>query len=64
VYTSGDMGDVYEDSFMAIARSDRELFRPTLVLVCTRLGTDAINLVYEEALISTLQMPQSVGIAG
>jgi hypothetical protein len=64
VYTSGDMGDVYEDSFMEVARSHGESFHPTLVLVCTRLGTDTINQVYEEALIATLQMPQSVGIAG
>jgi cysteine protease ATG4 len=58
------MGDVYEDSFLAIAKPDNEHFHPTLILVCTRLGTDAINQVYEEALVSTLQMSQSVGIAG
>ncbi|KAL2024834.1 hypothetical protein VTK56DRAFT_5655 [Thermocarpiscus australiensis] len=64
VYSTGDLPDVYEDSIMAIARPDGETFHPTLVLVGTRLGIDKINQVYKEALISTLQMEQSVGIAG
>ncbi|KAK3305477.1 uncharacterized protein B0T15DRAFT_485086 [Chaetomium strumarium] len=64
VYSTGDLPDVYEDSFMAIAKPDGDHFHPTLILVCTRLGIDKINQVYEEALISTLQMEQSIGIAG
>jgi len=64
IYSTGDLPDVYEDSFMAIAKPDGETFHPTLILVCTRLGIDKINKVYEEALISTLQMEQSIGIAG
>lgn len=64
VYSTGDLPDVYEDSFMAIANPSGEQFHPTLILVCTRLGIDRINQVYEEALISTLQMEQSIGIAG
>ncbi|KAK0713861.1 hypothetical protein B0T26DRAFT_742360 [Lasiosphaeria miniovina] len=64
VYSTGDLPDVYEDSFMAVANPDGLGFQPTLILVCTRLGIDKINQVYEEALISTLQMPQSIGIAG
>lgn len=64
VYSTGDSSDVYEDSFMAVAKPDGETFHPTLILVGTRLGIDKINQVYWEALISTLQMPQSVGIAG
>jgi len=64
VYSTGDLPDVYEDSFMAIANPDGQHFHPTLVLVCTRLGIDKINKVYEQALISTLQMEQSIGIAG
>ncbi|KAK4237227.1 putative cysteine protease [Achaetomium macrosporum] len=64
VYSTGDLPDVYEDSFMAIAKPDGDRFYPTLILVCTRLGIDKINQVYEEALISTLQMEQSIGIAG
>lgn len=64
VYSTGDSPDVYEDSFMAIAKPDGETFHPTLVLVGTRLGIDKINQVYWEALTATLQMPQSVGIAG
>lgn len=64
VYSTGDLPDVYEDSFLATAKPDGETFNPTLLLVCTRLGIDQINQVYEQALISTLQMEQSVGIAG
>lgn len=64
IYSTGDLPDVYEDSFMATARPDGETFHPTLILVCTRLGIDKINQVYEQALISTLQMEQSIGIAG
>ncbi|KAL2261689.1 hypothetical protein VTK26DRAFT_3618 [Humicola hyalothermophila] len=64
VYSTGDLPDVYEDSFMAIANPEGDQFHPTLILVCTRLGIDKINPVYEEALISTLQMEQSIGIAG
>ncbi|KAK4452114.1 putative cysteine protease [Podospora aff. communis PSN243] len=64
VYSTGDLPDVYEDSFMAVANPDGQVFQPTLILVCTRLGIDKINQVYHEALIATLQMPQSIGIAG
>lgn len=49
---------------MKIAKPPGEDFRPTLVLVGTRLGIDKITHVYWEALIAALQMPQSVGIAG
>lgn len=49
---------------MATAKPDGEKFHPTLILVSTRLGIDKINPIYNEALISSLQMPQSVGIAG
>ncbi|KKY35346.1 putative cysteine protease atg4 [Diaporthe ampelina] len=64
VYSTGDLPDVYEDSFMAIAKPDGETFHPTLILVGTRLGIDKINQVYWESLTATLQLPQSVGIAG
>lgn len=49
---------------MAIAKPDGETFHPTLILVGTRLGIDKINQVYWESLTATLQLPQSVGIAG
>jgi cysteine protease ATG4 len=49
---------------MSVAKPEGETFHPTLILVCTRLGIDKINKVYMEALIATLQMPQSIGIAG
>ncbi|KAK5995808.1 putative cysteine protease atg4 [Cladobotryum mycophilum] len=64
VYSTGDGQDVYEDSFMKIAKPDGLDFHPTLILVGTRLGIDKITPVYWEALIASLQMPQSVGIAG
>jgi len=64
VYSTGDLPDVYEDSFMAVANPDGQRFYPTLILVCTRLGIDKINQIYMEALIATLQLPQSIGIAG
>lgn len=64
VYLTGDGLEVYEDSFMKIAKPDGKAFKPTLILVGTRLGLDKITPVYWEALKSALQMPQSIGIAG
>ena len=64
VYITGDGSDVYEDAFMSIARPDGNNFKPTLILVGTRLGLEKITPVYWEALKSSLQMPQSIGIAG
>jgi cysteine protease ATG4 len=64
VYITGDGGDVYEDSFMEVAKPDGNNFIPTLILVGTRLGVDKITPVYWEALKASLQMPQSIGIAG
>ncbi|CAD6443002.1 38155dba-6252-46c4-90a4-eaa054802463 [Sclerotinia trifoliorum] len=64
VYITGDGSDVYEDTFMSIAKPNSTKFTPTLILVGTRLGLDKITPVYWEALKSSLQMPQSVGIAG
>lgn len=64
VYSTGDGPDVYEDEFMKVAQPDGEKFHPTLILVGTRLGIDKITPVYWEALIASLQLPQSVGIAG
>ncbi|KAI0190792.1 hypothetical protein EV127DRAFT_339409 [Xylaria flabelliformis] len=64
VYSTGDGPDVYEDNFMKIAKPDGTTFHPTVILVGTRLGIDKITPVYWEALVASLQMPQSVGIAG
>jgi cysteine protease ATG4 len=64
VYITGDGPEVYEDTFMSIAKPDGQNFKPTLILVGTRLGLDKITPVYWEALKSSLQMPQSIGIAG
>lgn len=49
---------------MSIAKPGGGEFHPTLVLVGTRLGIDKVTPVYCEALKASLQMPQSVGIAG
>ncbi|KAI1082668.1 cysteine protease ATG4 [Whalleya microplaca] len=64
VYSTGDGPDVYEDNFMKIAKPDGTTFHPTVILVGTRLGIDKITPVYWEALAASLQMPQSLGIAG
>jgi cysteine protease ATG4 len=64
VYITGDGLEVYEESFMSIAKPDGINFKPTLILVGTRLGLDTITPVYWEALKASLQMPQSLGIAG
>jgi len=63
VYATGDGPDVYEDAFMKVAKMDGR-FNPTLILIGTRLGLEKITPVYWEALKHTLQMPQSIGIAG
>ncbi|OCK74356.1 autophagy-related protein-like protein 4 [Lepidopterella palustris CBS 459.81] len=64
VYITGDGSDVYEDSFFKIAKTADGIFRPTLILVGTRLGIDKITPVYWDSLKASLQMPQSMGIAG
>jgi cysteine protease ATG4 len=55
---------VYEDSFMTIAKPDGITFKPTLVLVGTRLGIEKVTPAYWDALQASLKMTQSVGIAG
>ncbi|KAG9192397.1 cysteine protease ATG4 [Alternaria panax] len=64
VYVSGDGADVYEDKLKQIAMEDDGEWQPTLILVGTRLGIDKITPVYWEALKASLQMKQSIGIAG
>ncbi|KAI0153332.1 hypothetical protein GGR57DRAFT_492417 [Xylariaceae sp. FL1272] len=64
VYSTGDGPDVYEDNFMKVAKPDGTTFHPTVILVGTRLGIDKITPVYWEALVASLQMSQSIGIAG
>ena len=64
VYVNGDGADVYEDSFFKLAKADDGIFNPTLILVGIRLGIDRITPAYWEALKASLQLPQSVGIAG
>jgi cysteine protease ATG4 len=64
VYTTGDGSDVYEDSFLEIAKDSDGTFHPTLILIGTRLGIDKITPAYWNALKASLQMTQSMGIAG
>lgn len=64
VYVNGDGADVYEDSFFKLAKGDGSTFTPTLILVGIRLGIDRVTPAYWDALKSSLQLPQSVGIAG
>jgi cysteine protease ATG4 len=64
VYITGDSPEIDEDAFIRTAKADGHTFKPTLILVGTRLGTDKITTVYWEGLLATLQMTQSVGIAG
>lgn len=64
VYVSGDGADVYEDKLKQIAVQENGVWEPTLILVGTRLGIDKITPVYWEALKASLQMKQSIGIAG
>ncbi|KAI4259210.1 MAG: hypothetical protein L6R42_004696 [Xanthoria sp. 1 TBL-2021] len=64
VYINGDGADVYEDRLLSLATSSEGKFSPTLVLVGIRLGIDRVTPAYWEALKASLQLPQSVGIAG
>jgi cysteine protease ATG4 len=64
VYITGDGSEVFEDAVFQIAKARTGSFQPVLILIGTRLGLDRITPVYWEALKASLQMPQSVGIAG
>ncbi|MCJ1469266.1 Cysteine protease atg4 [Pseudocyphellaria aurata] len=64
VYITGDGADVYEDEFLRVAISESGIFTPTLILVGIRLGIDRVTPAYWEALRSSLQLSQSIGIAG
>jgi cysteine protease ATG4 len=64
VYVTGDGSDVYEDDFMAVARPEGSQFWSTMILIGTRLGIDRITPTYYAALLESLQMSQSIGIAG
>ncbi|KAF1351874.1 putative autophagy cysteine endopeptidase Atg4 [Delphinella strobiligena] len=64
VYVRPDDSDIYEDSFLRIAKSSDGTFHPTLILLGTRLGIDRVTPAYWASLASALSLPQSVGIAG
>ncbi|KAL1915830.1 uncharacterized protein VTP21DRAFT_6218 [Calcarisporiella thermophila] len=60
VYSAND-GVIYRDQ---IAKLSPGGFRPLLILIPIRLGTDRLNPIYHHALKAYLRLPQSVGIAG
>ncbi|KAE8131147.1 putative cysteine protease atg4 [Aspergillus pseudotamarii] len=64
VYVTNDTSDVYEDSFLRVARNGSGSIQPTLILLGTRLGIDNVTPVYWDGLKAVLQLPQSIGIAG
>ena len=49
---------------MSIACDTSGAVQPTLILLGTMLGIGRVNPVYWEGLKASLQVPQSVGIAG
>lgn len=61
---NGDGADVYEDTFMKLAKAKGGIFTPTLILMGIRLGIDRVTPVYWEALKAVLRVSQSIGIAG
>lgn len=61
---NGDGADVYEDKFFDLAKPGDGSFTPTLILVGIRLGIDRVTPAYWDALKASLQLSQSVGIAG
>ncbi|KAL9129731.1 MAG: hypothetical protein Q9217_001889 [Psora testacea] len=64
VYVNGNGADVYEDSFLRLAKSSNGTFTPTIILLGIRLGIDRVTPAYWEALKASLELPQSLGIAG
>lgn len=64
VYVTSDSSNVIEDKFRAVAYSQSERMRPTLILLGTRLGIDRVTPVYRKSLEALLKLPQSLGIAG
>ena len=64
VYVNGDGADVYKDTFLRLAKPGEHSFTPTLILLGVRLGIDRVTPAYWDALKMTMELPQSIGIAG
>lgn len=64
VYAINDTSEVCEERFMGIACDDSGSVQPTLILLGTMLGISRVTPVYWDGLKASLQVPQSVGIAG
>ncbi|CAK3969140.1 cysteine protease atg4 [Lecanosticta acicola] len=66
VYARHNDGDVYVDSLIATAtqKDADDKFQPTLIVLGIRLGIEKVTPAYHAALMASLELPQSVGIAG
>jgi cysteine protease ATG4 len=59
-YVAQDLGTIYRDQVEDMFKN----YASILILVPTRLGIDEINPAYYSAICATLELAQSVGIAG
>ena len=64
VYVTSDGADVYEDVLLRLAKPENNVFHPVLILVGIRLGIERVTPAYWEGLQRSLQLSQSMGIAG
>ncbi|KAI5236875.1 hypothetical protein E4T43_08344 [Aureobasidium subglaciale] len=64
VYIRPDDSNVYQDSFISVARDKDGSFQPTLILLGTMLGISGVTPSYREGIKAALRLSQSVGIAG
>ncbi|KAF9357869.1 Cysteine protease atg4 [Mortierella sp. AD094] len=63
VYVTTD-GVIYKDQVEEVMKKKPGGFGQLLILVTIRLGIDKLNPIYNEAIKSTFEFPQSLGIAG
>ena len=64
VYVNADGADVYQDRVFRIAKAKGGIFAPVLILLGVRLGIDHVTPAYRDALKASLELSQSMGIAG
>lgn len=63
MYVTTD-GVIYKDQVEEAMSKKPEGFNSLLILVTIRLGIDKLNPIYNDAIKSTFEFPQSLGIAG
>ncbi|KAF9111329.1 Cysteine protease atg4 [Mortierella sp. AM989] len=63
VYVTTD-GVIYKDEVEEVMKKKQGGFGQLLILVTIRLGIDKLNPIYNDAIKSTFEFPQSLGIAG